>query len=152
MGRRLAMRPCELGALMLLGLLPTHAMRGGSGRFDAMKAAAGGRGAAFAPPLTAASLLRRASVGRCHQTFPGAAPASPVVALRGQQSVQPHRRSLESRPLTCVAGRKGAANAADVMDAHKVADARPKVLITGGAGYIGSHLAVDLLERGVDVV
>ena len=145
------MRTVELGVLMLLGLLPTHAMHGNRGRFAGMmKDDGGGRGAAFAPPLTAASLLRRASVGRCSQTSPGAAPASPVAALRGQ----PLPRSLGSRPLTCMAGsgRKGAATEADVMAANKVADARPKVLITGGAGYIGTHLAVDLLQSGVDVV
>ena len=27
-----------------------------------------------------------------------------------------------------------------------------KVLVTGGAGYIGSHTCVELLERGHDVV
>ena len=27
-----------------------------------------------------------------------------------------------------------------------------KVLLTGGAGYIGSHTAVELLENGYDVV
>jgi len=38
------------------------------------------------------------------------------------------------------------------MEAAKVADTRKKVLITGGAGYIGSHLAADLLQRDFDVV
>ena len=27
-----------------------------------------------------------------------------------------------------------------------------KVLVTGGAGYIGSHTCVELLEQGMDVV
>ena len=27
-----------------------------------------------------------------------------------------------------------------------------KILLTGGAGYIGSHLCVELLEKGYDVI
>ena len=27
-----------------------------------------------------------------------------------------------------------------------------KILVTGGAGYIGSHTCVELLEKGMDVV
>lgn len=27
-----------------------------------------------------------------------------------------------------------------------------KILVTGGAGYIGSHTCVELLERGMDVI
>ena len=27
-----------------------------------------------------------------------------------------------------------------------------KILVTGGAGYIGSHTCVELLNRGMDVV
>lgn len=51
------------------------------------------------------------------------------------------------------AGRSlGVLNAAACAAPDASASPRPKVLITGGAGYIGSHLAVDLLQRGSDVV
>ena len=29
---------------------------------------------------------------------------------------------------------------------------KPTILVTGGAGYIGSHTCVELLEHGFDVV
>ncbi len=29
---------------------------------------------------------------------------------------------------------------------------KPKVLVTGGTGYIGSHTAVELIEKGFEVV
>ena len=28
----------------------------------------------------------------------------------------------------------------------------PKILVTGGCGYIGSHTLVDLIENGYDVI
>ena len=28
----------------------------------------------------------------------------------------------------------------------------PKILVTGGSGYIGSHTLVDLIENGYDVI
>jgi FlaA1/EpsC-like NDP-sugar epimerase len=152
---RLAMRTCELGVLMLLGLLPTYAMRGSrpstSQSNDAHSYA---HRAAFTSTPSVSSLLRRGITARCSQRGAVSPAASLATGLRGRRAAEPPSRAAGARLLAVQnAGRSlGALNTAACAAPDASASPRPKVLITGGAGYIGSHLAVDLLQRGCDVV
>ena len=140
---RLAMRPCELVAVMLLGLLPTHAINA-------------------VPSTDPAALLPRPS---------GLAFATPTRLLRGDSPSS----SVDGRSVTCVRAQGHLLRAGRISGLHLVratlkgrvhsnredslgaeakngATPRTKILVTGGAGYIGSPICADLLQLDYDVV
>jgi hypothetical protein len=169
---RLAMRPCELMGLMLLGLLPSNAVRHTRDSM-AVPTPADLVGSAYVTSPHAAAgrtlLAKLRSPSHECKSMPGA-PQFASMALPGASSFTPSLHTLSEGPSALSAHRVapirgslglraglsangGSKNrAADLMEASKVADTRKKVLITGGAGYIGSHLAADLLARDYDVV
>lgn len=167
--KRVSMRPCELMGLMLLGLLPSNAVRT---QADFMTiptpADLAGRTAYVSPPHAAGgrALLDRlrSPAHECKRmpeaprfadmTLPVASSfaAAPSIQSSAFQRAAPIRGSLSLK--AGLSGSNGGSKGpgADLMESAKVADTRKKVLITGGAGYIGSHLAADLLAKDYDVV
>jgi hypothetical protein len=134
------MRTCELLGAMLLVLIPTDAIR------HRMVVPQGG--AAFSAP-DLPSILRQAGLARDRATSPSSRSCSlaarqccnapSVYNLRS--SMADHMRGGDSRQHNSQMG-------------HEISPPveRKKILVTGGAGYIGSHLCMDLLEGGYDVV
>jgi len=131
---RLAMRPCELFGLLLLGLLPTH------GYVQTLDPSALVPSAmAFAPirPPTQATSHVAAGSGLCRRQ-------SVICAARPTDGLRGLRAAVEGAN----ANRKHGAAAESTHSALP----RKKILVTGGAGYIGSHICADLLLQDFEVV
>lgn len=135
------MRPCELVGVMLLGLLPTHAINAVPPTDPATIYRPAGL--AFAPTRLLRGVSPRKSVdGRgvmCHR--------SPGISLRGGRVNSHHlvRAALSGHAHS---------NGKHLLDAEANGGVMPrqKILVTGGAGYIGSHICADLLQLDYDVV
>ena len=140
---RLAMRTCELALLTLLGLLPTHAIISASAP-DPAGVLSPRSQPAFSHGASLLLARRRASTcgSQCARQ-----PLISVGSLRGS-GVLGGLRAAEGAPT---AGRSHAKRSVATEMAQRT-PARTKVLVTGGAGYIGSHICADLLLQDYDVV
>jgi len=138
---RLARR-VEFVGLMLLGLLPTYAINTHAVQKLDPAAAFAAAAPCARPPRPGRAVAGEPGPALCGARVPqwrSAGRPSGLVRLRcaaanGQHPNGPH------------AGHVAARNAAHGLQA------REKILVTGGAGYIGSHICADLLQKDYDVV
>jgi len=142
------MRPCELACVMLLGLLPTYAR-------PSKLAASPLQSTAFASSAPLLELLlSRGSPSPQLSRQVGVADSCSAVPGRLSRAGPERARGSSVLVLSAVNGANGNGRnkASHALDSTQVARPRPKVLVTGGAGYIGTHLCTELLQRDFDVV
>ena len=142
--------------LMLLGLLPTYAIHTHTVPKLDPAAALTGSMPAFAPCTT--SPLRPAVTGDPVSALCVARVRQWNCAGRAQQWSSAGRLSGLVR-LRCATANGQHANGAGLTQAGHSSrtvvrglHTRQKILVTGGAGYIGTHVCADLLQKDYDVV